>query len=72
MKAGFFTDSQIRHDRRLLNEGELLQIIEESGHVNTVYQGHDHRGRETAQNGVKYVTFPAMCENEDCCFVMDL
>lgn len=65
-------DPEIRHDHRLYNADELLRIIEQSGHVKTVYQGHYHWGHKTHHNGVEYVTFPAMCENENCWFVVDL
>lgn len=65
-------DPQIRHDHRLYNADELLTIIEESGHVKTVFQGHYHWGHEMSQNGVRYVTYPAMCENENCWFIAEL
>lgn len=57
-------DPQIREDHRLANDGEIRAILEQSRKVRTVYQGHYHPGHRTEQNGVRYITLPAMCENE--------
>jgi len=57
-------DPTIREDHCLANAAEIRQILEENGKVRTVYQGHFHPGHETEWNGIRYVTFPAMCQGE--------
>ena len=50
----------------------LLKIIEESGKVKTVFQGHYHRGYRSECCGVKYIALPATCENDDAIFIFDI
>lgn len=65
-------DAQIPENHRLSNDAQLRAMFEQSGRVKVVYQGHYHPGKQTTQNGVSYVAFPAMCEREDAYFVIDL
>ena len=64
-------DPAIRQDHRLFNGDELFDIIEKSGTVRAVYQGHYHPGKESVYNGIPYITFPAMCENEDAYYIVE-
>lgn len=48
-------------DHRPVNAAEVRRILRDSGKVKTVYQGHFHWGADTEEDGVRYVTLPAMC-----------
>ena len=65
-------DPAIREDHRLSNSAELIRIIEESGTVKAVFQGHYHPGQESEHNGIRYITLPAMCENESAYWIFEL
>ena len=65
-------DPAIREDHRLSNSAELFHIIEESGVVKTVFQGHYHPGQSSFYQGVRYITLPAMCENEAAYWVFEV
>ena len=65
-------DPGIREDHRLSNAEELLRIIEKSGVVRAVFQGHYHPGQSSRQGGVDYIALPAMCENESAYWVYEL
>ena len=65
-------DPTIREDHRLSNSAELIRIIEESGTVKAVFQGHYHPGQESEHSGIDYITLPAMCENESAYWVFEL
>ena len=52
-------------DHRAANADEVCRIIEESGKVKAVYQGHFHWGHRSQRNGVDYVTLPAMAVYDD-------
>ena len=58
-------DPAIREDHRLHNDAEVRRLLEESGRVVTVFQGHYHRGADNLWGGIRYLTLPAMCECED-------
>jgi len=53
------------------NAEEIRAVLEASGKKITVFQGHYHPGKETEYRGVRYITYPAMCESEECWFVVD-
>ncbi len=55
---------------RLANDEEIRGILENSGSVKTVYQGHYHCGNRNEVNGIRYVTHIAMCSNEDA-YIID-
>ena len=65
-------DSSIPENHRLYNAKELREMIEGCGKVKTVYQGHYHPGKQSMENGVRYVTLPAMCENDKAYFVIEI
>ena len=59
-------------DHRAANAEEICRIIEESGKVKAVYQGHFHWGHRTRRNGVDYVTLPAMAVYDDTCQIIEV
>lgn len=65
-------DGNIQEDHRVYNAAEFRALIENDGRVKTVYQGHYHAGMETKQNGIRYVTFPAMCQKEQAYYIENL
>ena len=64
-------DPTVEENHCLYNAAQVRRILEESGRVRAVLQGHYHPGKETDHNGIRYITFPAMCESDDCRFVAD-
>ena len=66
------TDLSVREDHRLYNAAEVAGIIENSGKVHTVFQGHYHPGQTSRHNGVAYITLPAMCEAEKRYYIYEL
>ena len=65
-------DPLIREDHRLFNDSEIRKILENSNKVKTVFQGHYHPGKRSEHNGIHYVTFPAMCENEKAYYIVEI
>lgn len=65
-------DTSVSKDHLLYNTEEMNDIIAKSKKVKTVYQGHYHKGSRNVINGIKYVTFPAMCQNENCYFIEEI
>ena len=65
-------DPNIREDHRLYNAAGVREILEESGKVKRVFQGHYHWGMESEVNGIKYTTLKAMCENDDAYYVFEI
>ena len=59
-------------DHRAANADEVCRIIEESGKVKAVYQGHFHWGHRTNRNGVEYITLPAMAVYDDTCDIIEV
>ena len=59
-------------DHRAANAEEICRIIEESGKVKAVYQGHFHWGHRCERNGVDYVTLPAMAVYDDTCQIIEV
>lgn len=62
-------DPAVPADHRLYNADELFDLINQSGVVKYVFQGHFHEGCENEYCGVKYITLPAMCQNEGAYYV---
>ena len=58
-KHGDSFDSHI-----VLNAAAVRQILEDSGKVRLVVQGHCHNGAKSVVNGITYVTLPAMVMGE--------
>lgn len=46
----------------LRNHAEVRQVIEQSGNVVAVIQGHYHHGRRACINGIPYITLPSMVD----------
>lgn len=65
-------DPNIREDHRLSNDAEVRAILEASGKVKAVYQGHYHPGCVSEVNGIGYTALPAMCENEKSYTVIEI
>ena len=65
-------DPHIPQNHRLANADALCGIIEQSGKVKAVYQGHYHKGHEAEKNSVRYITLPAMCENDNAVFTVEV
>ncbi len=65
-------DPNIPEDHRLSNAAEIRGILEKSGKVAAVYQGHYHPGKSSVVNGISYTALPAMCEGEDTCLVIEI
>ena len=57
-------------DHRLANADAVCDIIEDSGKVRAVYQGHFHWGNRSARNGVEYITLPAMAVYDETCMII--
>ncbi len=47
------------------NNGEVRELLQESGVVIAVFQGHDHDNRYAEIDGIHYVTFAAMVDHTD-------
>ena len=62
----------IRSDHTLSNAWAVRKIIEKSKVVEKVFQGHYHPGQHEHSHGVEYITFPAMCEQEEAWFICNL
>lgn len=65
-------DPGIREDHRIANWDRVFEIINQSGVVKTVFQGHYHPGFRSEHSGVQYITLPAMCEHEQAFWVFDI
>lgn len=58
-------DPRIPEDHRIKNAAEVRCILEESGRVALVLQGHYHKGADHTVNGIRYFTPGAMCVEEE-------
>ena len=65
-------DPNVPKDHRLSNDAEVRKALEESGKVKAVFQGHYHPGKESIRDGIEYITFPAMCENDNAFFIINI
>ena len=59
-------------DHRLANADTVCALVEDSGKVRAVYQGHFHWGNRSERNGVEYVTLPAMAVYDDTCIIIEV
>ena len=64
-------DPAVPSDHRLANADSLFARIRDSGKVKTVFQGHYHPGMQSLYDGISYITFPALCENDAAFFLYD-
>ncbi len=65
-------DPNIRKDHRLHNFSQINGILQNSGKVKAVYQGHYHPGLTSKHDSIEYVTFSAMCENENAQYILNI
>ena len=65
-------DPAVDGDHRLYNADSLFELINQSGHVKAVFQGHFHAGKESEYNGVRYITLPAMCQSNEAYRVIEI
>ena len=65
-------DPAVKSNHRIFNADKIFGFINESGAVKCVFQGHYHPGCESEYNGVRYITLPAMCENENAFRVYEI
>ena len=57
-------DPGVQWQHIIANHAEVREILERSGKVRRVIQGHYHPGHDGTINGIEYHTLPAMCEGE--------
>ena len=65
-------DPAVKANHRIFNADKIFSFINESKVVKCVFQGHYHPGCDSEYNGVRYITLPAMCENENAVRVYEL
>lgn len=65
-------DPNIREDHCLHNSIEINGMLQESGKVKAVYQGHYHPGMESKHGNIEYFTFSAMCENVNAHYILNI
>lgn len=65
-------DPHIPENHRLYNFEEINHILQTSGKVKAVYQGHYHPGTKSKHNGIEYFSFSAMCENENAWYILNI
>ena len=65
-------DPNIQRNHCLFNADEINHLLLNSGKVKAVYQGHYHKGCQSIHNGIRYVAYPAMCENEGVYFIEEI
>lgn len=58
-------DNGVRPDHVVKNADAVRELLEKSGKVPLVIQGHYHKGAYNVINGIRYLTLSAMCEGED-------
>lgn len=64
-------DPAVPENHRLYNAGTLFNGIRDCGKVRTVFQGHYHPGMRSEYGAVRYITLPAVCENENAFYIFD-
>ena len=58
--------------QRILNAAEIRRILEESGKVCSVFQGHSHKLVESDINGIHYMTLPALHDDENAYRILEI
>ncbi len=58
-------DPEVQEWHIIKNASEIRELIENSGKVKRVVQGHYHEGHDIVLGGVEYHTLRAMCEVEE-------
>lgn len=54
-------DPTVPTDHCLSNSAQIRSLLEQSGVVKAVFQGHCHIGSQSEHGGINYVTLKAMC-----------
>ena len=54
------------------NFESINRILSDCAKVKAVYQGHFHPGCRNVLSGIRYVTFPAVCESDRAYFIEDI
>lgn len=57
-------DPCVQWQHIIANHAQVREVLERSGKVAKVIQGHYHPGHDCVINGIEYHTLPAMCEGE--------
>ena len=65
-------DPAAERRHRIKNADGVNRILFESKRVKAVYQGHYHPGARNLQNGIRFITFPAMCESDGAYFTEEI
>ena len=65
-------DPTIREDHSVYNAAEINTLLLNSGKVKMVFQGHYHTGNKCIYNNIRYLTLPALCENENAYFIEEI
>lgn len=64
-----FSHQNLDHDVEphhiIADSDKIRALIEKSGKVERVFQGHYHKGHDNVINGIPYHTLPAMCEGKE-------
>lgn len=65
-------DLNAEESHRINNAEEINDILRRNKNIKTVYQGHFHQGAKSFYNGINFITFPAMCQNDDAVFIEEI
>jgi alkaline phosphatase len=70
--AHFPLDPDATPWRRVHNADEVMKILEASGKIRAVFQGHDHRRIESMIGGIRYATYEALLDTEEAFYVEEI
>lgn len=65
-------DPAIHESHRLSNDITVRAILEKSGKVKSVFQGHFHQGGSNEIGGIKYITYPAVCSYDNAFYIIEI
>jgi len=65
-------DPTIHESHRIYNDEAVRSILETSGKVKIAFQGHYHAGNNYTLNNIAYRTLPALCENENAYYLVEI
>lgn len=65
-------DTNIPSNHCLYNTELINTFLQGTPNIKTVYQGHYHNGQESINGGIRYKTFPAMCEIDEGYFIEEI
>lgn len=58
--------------QRIINAAWIRKILEESGKVRGVFEGHSHKLVESDINGIHYTTLPALHDDENAYRILEI